>query len=323
MIKPRRLLAGAALAATCALVASACDSSPVAVKVNAEQIKQTRVNATLREYAGNTAFVDAFQSQTGAPSIQGASSGSYNSEFVAVVLNDLIQSTALHQYLAAHDMLPSARQVAAARAYESATQGSDTWLGFSSDFRDQTAEQIADEAQFVQPSLSAAQVRQKVDANAGHLFTLVCVRQVGFTVTDADGQPNFSASLERAREATSGGRSLEGGAVTCYSPPRLEDQGNPFYNTVVGARLGHPTAPERTKFGYQVLQVTDRNQLPVDEGMRKVVSLITQQQDGDPSPARLQQVISSARIWLNPQYGTWDAQRGVTPTSVKTAASAT
>lgn len=316
-MQPRRLLAGAAVAVACTLAVSACDSSPVAVRVNSEQIKQTRVNADLREYAGNAAFVKAYESQTqGASTVQGASPSTYSATFVAGVLNSLISSSALHQYLAAHHDLPNARQVAAARAWESAIQG-DYWLGFSSSFRDQMAEDFADEAQFVKVSDKESTLRGAVNAASGYLFTLVCVRQVGFTVAGPDGKPDFAASLAAARDATRGGHQLAGGVVTCYSPPRLEDQGNPLYDEVVRAKVDQPIGPHRTRFGYQVLEVTHRNPLPFNEEMRKVTSLVAERETGKGTSPELQRVVRSARVWLNPQYGTWDPQKGVVPASPK------
>lgn len=307
------------MAVACTLIASACDSSPVAVRVNSEQIKQTRVNADLREYAGNEAFVKAYESQSqGGSTVQGASPSTYSSTFVAGVLNSLITSTALHQYLAAHHNLPGARQVAAARAWESAIQ-SNYWLGFSPSFRDQMAENFADESQLVKVTQKESTLRGAVHAAAGYLFTLTCVRQVGFHVGAPDGKPDFAASLAAAREATRGGHQLAGGAVTCYSPPRLEDQGNPLYNEVVRAKVDQPIAPQRTSFGYQVIEVTHRNELPFNDEMRKVTSLVAQQETGGGANGQLQKVITSARIWLNPQYGTWDAKKGVMPASPKVA----
>lgn len=310
------------MAIACTLVASACDTSPVAVTVNSQQIKQTRVNADLRAYSENAAFVKAYESQSsGGSTIQGVSPGTFSSTFVSRVLNDLISSTALRQYLTAHHDLPGPRQVAAARAWVSAIQG-DYWLGFPPAFRNQLAEDFADQSQFVKVSLNESQLRQAVNQASGYLFTLVCVRQVGFTVGSPDGKPDFSASLAEAKAATAGGKSLQGGAVNCYSPKQLEAQGNPFYSEVVHAHVGKPVAPHRTAFGYQVIEVTDRNQLPFNEGMKKVTSLVAQQETGGKASTLQQKVVTSAKIWLNPEYGTWDPKQGVTRPSPKVPSSA-
>lgn len=318
MIGPRRLLAGAALAAVVTLVASACDSSPVAVSVNRQQIQQTRLNADLREYAMNGAFVKAYEEQTqGASTVQGASSGTYSASFVAGVLNTLISTTALHQYLRAHHNLPSVSQIAAGRAWESAVQG-DAWLGFSSSFRDQLGDDFADEAQLVNVTKSDSALRSSMDQATGYLFTLTCVRQVGFHAADPDGQPDLAASLREAKAATAGGGQLSGGAVTCYSPPRLEEQGSALYNAVVKAKVDQPIAPMRTASGYQVAEVTHRNPLPFNEGMKRVTSLVAEQQTGATNSALLR-VVGDANVWLNPQYGTWDSTKGVVPASSATS----
>ncbi len=138
MIKTRRFLVGAAAAAVCALVASGCETSPVAVSVNSQQIKQTAINADIRAYAENAAFVKAYDSQQSSggasPSVAGSAPGTYSSAFVAGVVNAAVQTTALHQYLAAHHNLPSPALLADARAWQSYLDSS-YWLGFSASFR--------------------------------------------------------------------------------------------------------------------------------------------------------------------------------------------
>jgi hypothetical protein len=293
----------------------------MAVTVNSQHIKQTSVNATLSEYGQNAAFVKAYESQSqGASTVAGDGPGTYSAAFVAGVLNSIISASALHQYLVAHDNLPSAQQVAAARGWESALQAN-WWLGFSPAFRDQLAENFADESQFAKVTLKESELKRATNAASGYLFTLVCVRQVGFTATGANGKPDFEASLAEAKAATAGGKQLQGGAVTCYSPPSLEAQGNPFYDDVVKSKVDQPIAPQRTAFGYQVIEVTHRNSIPFNEPMKKVTSLVASQETGGSPPADQQRVLTDARIWLNPQYGRWDPKNGVTPSSPKVSGS--
>ncbi len=57
MTPTRRLLAGVAALLTLSVVATGCDSSPFAASVNGQVIKQTSLNAELRQFAGNPFYV--------------------------------------------------------------------------------------------------------------------------------------------------------------------------------------------------------------------------------------------------------------------------
>jgi hypothetical protein len=327
VIKTRRFLVGAAAAAVCALVASGCDTSPVAVSVNSQQIKQTAVNADVRAFAENPAFVKAYDSQqsnSGAsPTVAGSAPGTYSSAFVAGIVNTEVQAAALHQYLAAHNDLPSPAAVADARAWESFVDAS-YWLGFSAPFRAEVAQQTAEEAQFATGSVKTSVVGQALKQAAAYLYSSTCVRQVAFTVEGANGDVNYPASLAAAQKALAQSPSLSGAALTCYTPVALEGQGQGLYNTVLRLKVGSATAPQKTSFGYQVVELYSRTPLPVDANMVRVISLIANEANGNAATPLEEHILTTAKVHLNPQYGTWDPRHGVTPVtlppSVSTAA---
>jgi hypothetical protein len=330
VIKTRRFLVGAAAAAVCALVASGCDTSPVAVSVNSQQIKQTAINADLRAYAENPAFVKAYDSQTSSsggasPTVAGVAKGTYSSSFVAGVVNSEVETTALHQYLAAHNNLPSAELVADARAWQSYLD-SPYWLGFSASFRAQLAQETAEESQFTPVSTKTSALQGAAKQAEAYLYSYACVRQVAFSVNDADGNVDYAASLAAAHKALAASPTLSGGALTCYTPVKLEGQGQSFYNTVLHLKVGTATAPQKTAFGYQVVELFSRTPLPLDADMKRVISLIAAEENGSSATKLEQNILTSAKVHLNPQYGTWDPQHGVTPVtlppSVSTAAAA-
>ena len=83
--------------------ATACDSSPYAAKVNSQVIKQTALNAELRAWAGNSAYVAAFNnsnSSTGV-TVAGDAPGTYSTTWVAGILGGMIDATVFRQRLAA------------------------------------------------------------------------------------------------------------------------------------------------------------------------------------------------------------------------------
>lgn len=312
--RPRRFLAASALLLAGALVASACDSSPFGVVVNGERIHQTAINEALRGFSSSPTFVKAYEKQAqeaaqqegqtnAVTTVQGAVPGTYSTAFAAEVLDDLIQKTALRQYLAAHHRLPNQQLLTATRGWEAATQGQ-AWLEFSASFRDQQTEENAILSSFAQPPAGVA-FGAAMREFAGYLFSRVCVRQVGFTVSGPGGQPDFAKSLTEAKAAASDG-TLTGGVVTCYTLASLEREGNPLFHTVVTSDPGKPSAPQRTKFGYRVLEITQRQELPLNEAMKKVITALLQSQSATPLTPLQQQIVSSATVRLNPQYGTWD-----------------
>jgi hypothetical protein len=308
--------------AACALVVSACDSSPVAVSVNSQKVKQTAVNADLRAYAENAAYVKAVdsnsQNQSAGVSVAGSAPGTYNAKFVAHVVTLDATDVALRQYLAAHHELPSAGLLAAERGWQAAQYG-DLWIGFPASFRDVLAQQAADQAQFVTTSTDTASLRGAYKEAAGYLFAQVCVRQVSFTVDNGSGNVDYQASLAKADQARSG--PLGGGMVVCYSPQTLEAQGESVYKTVVSLGAGQATKPQKTSFGYQIYQVTRRVQLPFDTNMARTVTQVADEQEGKPVSSLEQKVLTAAKVHLNPQYGVWSPQAGVTPVVPKVSGS--
>jgi hypothetical protein len=323
VIPTRRLLAGAAAAVACVMVASGCDTSPVAVSVNSQQIQQTAVNAELRAYSGNERYVTVFNSDQGNQaaglSIQGRAPGTYNSHFVANVLDDQIVSAALSQYLKARHDLPGPELLAAMRGWDAQRYGP-TWLGFPAWFRSELARRDAVQAQFVTVSKNTASLRKLVKSASGYLYSQVCVRQVAFAARNSAGGVDYPAALEAAHRALSGGK-LTGGAVTCYSEPQLESLGESFFHTVSSLGVGRATPAERTSFGYQVYAVTRRAALPFDAALKRATTLVDNESHGQaPNPIE-QRIVAAARIHLNPQYGTWDPKTGVTPPVVKSTAS--
>lgn len=321
MIQTRRILAGAAAAVVCGLITSACDTSPVAASVNGDQIKQTTLNAELRAISDNKAYVayfDGLQSnQSQGVQIVGDASGTYGANFVAQTLTGVIQASVERQYLAAHHRLPNAGLVAALRGFEAATNQA-KWPDFSASYRDELAQRLAYLAEFVPVSSNTADLRATATDASTYLYSRVCVRQIGFSVDNADGTVDYRAALAKARGVVeqhkrsrlAGGRSVRGGVVTCYRPAQLEAQGGSFYQTVLHLGVNRITPPIRTPFGYQLDMVTSRAHLPFDASLARAASLVlaSNQQSGLSLPG-LSAILARAKVHLNPQYGTWDPTR--------------
>jgi hypothetical protein len=321
VIQTRRILAGAAAAVVCVLIASACDTSPVAASANGEKIKQTALNAELRAVSSNKAYVvyyDGLQSnQSQGVQIVGDASGTFGANYVAQTLTGVIQASIERQYLAAHHRLPGASLVAALRGFE-ADVNSTRWPDFPLSYRNELALRLSYLAQFISTSSDTADLRAAATEASTYLYSQVCVRSIGVSEDNADGTVDYAAarskaegiveqnSLDNELASVEGSAEVKGGVVTCYTPAQLEDQGDVFYQRILHLAVHKITAPIETPFGYQLDIVTSRTHLPFDASLARAATLILDlSQQSAFNPAELRRVLASAKVHVNPQYGTW------------------
>lgn len=312
MTHTRRLLAGLAAAVTISVVATGCDSSPFAASVNGQVIKQTTLNAQLRQLAGNPGYVALARSGLFANrsvTVTGDSNRSYNSSWSAGVLTDVVIGAAVHQALAREHRLPGPAQLAATRAVDNLYYHPATWDAFSPAYRDAVVARDADLAAAEPDALSQAQLKSSVGAVASELFSDVCVRTVNVTVAGPAGSVDYPASLARAKALAPslGSPSSTAGAVTCYTSAQFETQQIGFVDTILRVAAGAAAAPEKTVDGYTVLAVTRRTLLPLDSEVGRAVNAIDNQYSGTTGRA-VASVLERARVKVNPLYGTWVAK---------------
>ena len=102
----------------------ACDTSPYAAKVNSQVIKQTALNVELRAWAGNSAYVSAFNSPTRPRrvTVAGDAPGTYNTTWVASILDGMVDATVVRQRVVATDQPPTVATLAAARSVNEISQ---------------------------------------------------------------------------------------------------------------------------------------------------------------------------------------------------------
>jgi hypothetical protein len=297
----------------------------VAASANGAKIKQTALNAELRAVSSNKAYVayyDGLQSnQSQGVQIVGDASGTYGANYVAQTLTGVIQATIERQYLAAHHRLPGAGLIAALRGFE-ADVNSTRWPGFPLSYRNELALRLSYLAQFISTSSDTADLRAAATEASTYLYSQVCVRSIGVAEDDADGSVDYTAARTKAeaivqqnvrdneRSSAQGSPDVTGGVVTCYTPAQLEGQGTAFYERILHLGVHRITAPIRTSFGYQLDVVTSRTHLPFDASLARAATLILDlsQQDAF-NPAGLRHVLASAKVHVNPQYGTWDPSK--------------
>lgn len=321
MNRTRRFFALGAIAAAVSVAAAGCDSSPFAATVNGQVIKQTTLQAELRGRAANKAYVNAVDqagAQSGGTTVAGLSTASYSSAFAAGVLDQMVEGTAIHQYLTAHHALPSATAVAAARGVEEVGAGA-YWQGFPTSIRDEFVTALAERAAIEPPPASTADARSAFMSHQANFFAQVCTRLVTVSVPAPSGGIDFAASKDKADQIQSafnaGTGFTGGGSVTCYTQAQLEAQSQDLFNGVLGLAPGQAASPVRTGYGYNVLAVVSRQMQNFTPGTAQVLAFALNSSTQNGYTPALVRVLQATRVKVNPTFGTWDPSQLTVQTS--------
>jgi hypothetical protein len=300
-----RLLSLAGLAGATALLASACDVSPYAANVNGHVLTVNTLNHQLAEFSSNRAFVQEFNAsesasaqQTGAPAISVAGaggSGTYSTQFVGQVLAVDVEIDAVHHYLAGKGTPATPDEILAARAVEEVA-ASQFWDQFPTDVRNLLVEQLADEGALTPLPSDPTSVQSAYAQISANLFSSICV-------TEATA---FSASA--AQDIIASG--VVNGAQTCLTQADLEREPGAFRSAVLGLHsVGQISAPVPTSFGFEVLRLVSHSSPGLSPGVQQVLAATNN------PPQALQGIVTSARVKINPGYGTWSGTRVTPPPS--------
>lgn len=324
-------LAGAGLCAALggALLAG-CGTAPYAATVNGEPISVQELAAQARDWASSPAFVQfqdaqflseeqaaSSQGQTNVPlnTVEGNGTGPnvYGMYWTTVQLSNMITSIALRQYLTSQGKLPSQQQYAAAWSSEWASNPP-IWREVGRSARTSGATYDARRAQLV-PVATAKSDEQFYAANKADFWTSVCVLEDDISVVGSNGSVDMSASLAQARKVagqlssnpTSPPVSVSGGSRYCDTPEQLIEQPPALTSLVNSLAPGH-TAYLREKWGYKVLQVTSRSEIPYSNAIAADIEVVTSYggAQGQPnSQTKVIGVLKSAKVRVNPEYGLW------------------
>lgn len=294
--RPARFLAPVAAALAISLSATACNSSPVAATVNGQDIKQTALYSELHSWAGDQAYVSAFDqtnSQQTLPdglpiSVAGQGPGTYNNAWVSNILDNMIAAAAIHQHLTATNSLPDAATIAAARSV--LEFGQYGWYTLSASFRDTLTQRLADQAAISTPSVPTATLRQAYDQYQQYFFTGLCTIQA-VVQTQADAQADASTGLPVT------------GAQTCYDQTQFEAQSDAWRKAVLPTAVAKVAPIVPTALGFAVIQIASRTEQGFNQGVQRVLATVLASQSG-PDPA-IVKLITGAHVHVDPAYGTW------------------
>lgn len=292
-----KTFAAAAVLAAVSLIASGCDTSPYAAIANAHTIKQTTLNAELAAWAGNKQYVNAFDSANGSSGVNvaGFAPGTYNSGWVASILDNAVVASLIHQHLRALHQAPDAATMQAARAVSEISQIG--WTSFAPAFRNTLSMRLAEDSTVTPTSVDTTTLQRVYQQYKPYFFSQVCLLEAA------------AFSLEQAQRLSAGG--YPGGSQVCYSQTQFENQPADFTQAVMKLGLYQVSQPIKTRYGYQVVEVVSRDVFGFTPQLQRVISVAIVNAQGSPNPA-VDDLLVSAKVKVNPQYGTW-SQGQITP----------
>jgi hypothetical protein len=294
-----RLFAGAAALVAVSLTATACDTSPFAARINSQVIKQTALNAELRAWAGNPAYVDAFNSSNSSGlTVAGAATGTYSTAWVAGILSGMIEASVVRQRLHDTGQVPNPATEAASRSVNAVSQPG--WEQFPAPFRQTLVDRLGDAATISPATVPVPTLQSVYERYLPYFFTEVCTVQ--------------SSAFNQAEANALAASGLPNGVQICYNQTQFEAQSTAFQTAILGTAVGKTAPPIQTTYGYVVVKVVSRDVQPFGPEVQRVLSVAILSAEGSPNPT-VDPLIAKARVQVNPTYGSWKSPDVVPPTA--------
>jgi len=310
-------LASLAALAISTLGLSGCNVrfSPYAAVVNGSEISQTQTHDALSAIAGNAGYRCSIQAG-GTSRIAGAGQGTYSAAFSAEVLSILIQDKVIRQDVVRLGLPePSALDPIALSQLESATApvtgcagtGASVVAAFPPGYRQQLIQFQMDEdaltAHLAGATLTPAPLAGYVASHQGTM-SLACISLIEIA-TKAEGSSlrrqilrgaSFAA-LARAH-STDASTAPNGGVLGCI--PTAEFNA-PLNKVVAALTPGRVSQLISFQSGWLLFLLAQRR----PETFTQLVTSLSIQEQAS-FGAELTRLIRSAKIEIDPQYGTWN-----------------
>jgi parvulin-like peptidyl-prolyl isomerase len=307
-------------------------ASPYAVTVNGTTISRAQLDSELNNAAHSPAYLQSLQSQ--GVQVQGTAPGTFNQNFVALMLNELIRYALIRQQLAGRHQLPTtdelakARDVASQQVFVDQQSGKSYFPQFSAGYQTTLTARQAQYQKLVTTLGTDPADQDYYNSHKGQFATEVCVRHILLAQKGAKGGVDFPASFTLANQvrsqlvggdsnfvalakqysqdnqgsgssAANGGQLAGSAADGCLSASDLNQLIAPFVRAIASLPVGQVSTPVQTQFGYHLIEVTSRQIPPYGPSMKSSVSRSI-------FLNFLQTAVSGARVKLNPQFGTLD-----------------
>jgi hypothetical protein len=352
----KRLLAFVVVGALCA-GAAGCDLSPDAATVNGITISQSEFQGQLSVISGSTVAqcalsIEEAQSGGTLPTVQGTGQATVSTRFAAFALNGLVAQTLEEGALATRHVQVSAADVTAARGdYLSQVEAASTQVTSPCNLTGTALVGRLPKA-FVDSQVRALAAQEKLEEVVGHVDVspaavhayynthLTEVTQLCLNFIIASDQASAQTIHDRVAAGTTFAAASQGAGVDANTPP--SGAGPCVFPTDVVSQLGQATAtvvqgladgqlapPQGISVPNQVTGVNQTIWIVISVRAHQLVPFANTESGlrqellakGGPSfSAALGHVVRTARVELDPRYGTWSSTRGVAaPTPPKPA----
>ena len=171
------------------------------------------------------------------------------------------------------------------------------WSSFPPAFRNTLTIRLAEDATLTPTSVDDATLQRVYQQYKPYFFSQVCLLEAA------------AFSLAQAQQLSQSG--YPGGSQVCYSQAQFENQPSDFTAAVMKLGLYQTSQPIKTRYGYQVVEVVSRDVIGFTPQLQRVISVAIVNAQGSPNPV-VDDLLASARVKVNPQYGTW-SQGQITP----------
>ena len=314
----RRLFSFAvALAAAVALLAGCSSFSSYAAEVNGERITQDELRDELKAILDNKKYLEQvdqdFAGDTqGQERAIGQGKGTFNSVFVAAVLNRRIGFELIHQEVVRRKLKVTPAQMKQTRQTLEERITKPVFAAFPGSYRDELvrifAEQVVLEQALGRTDVDDGAVKEFYDANPA-AFSQTCVRHILVGSQEAataiksriDAGEDFAAiaKAESTDNQVPNGSAQQGGDLGCLPQGSLVPE---FETAMAALQPGQVSGPVATQFGFHVIQVMERKVQTLEEAT-PLIRRNLQSQEPNPVGVYVSRAMAKAKIVVNPRYG--------------------
>ena len=310
-------------AAPVALLLSACGSASTdAFRVNDTVVSRATFESELKEFAANEAFIAALSSASSPQAVKGTAPNTMDAGFVRATLKiDLRFALMKQEILARHITIhPSTLATAKSKA-ATIFGGAAAWNGFSQDFRDREANNLA---AFIQLHLDIVGLTKLEDSDlkAAYdkdptVFGRRCISHILVKTQDEATQIETQlaagsdfATIAKAKSIDTGSGANGGDLTsgTCISKADIDNTYvGPFAVAVEAAKLGVPTAPVQSQYGWHIILITKNEPPPAWDTIKDEISSTILSAGNAKFGEWETGAFAKAKLQIDPRYGVWDA----------------
>ncbi len=302
------------LLALLALVGAGCNVSPYAAVVNGTTITQSSLDAELTAVRGDPRLLQAYQS-TARIKVVGSGQGTFDSGFVAAVLERRIEAELVHQAVVSR-RIPVTKEdlVLATPDAVASVGGQKAFDALPNSYRDELVHEEAD-AVALASRLAGANIGQAAISRyyQAHLvqFTRTCISVLVAPSQAAAAQLRAQIASGASFSSVARASSIDpttasrGGDAGCVQAGQL----TPAFQFVSTLPTGQVSQPVQTQAGWILLEVTSRPQQSLAQATPTIVRSLLGNAQGMLT-SYYQSALARHHVVVDPRYGRFVRQGG-------------